>query len=112
MTDDVRAERLIEEWANAEAPLLQEERQEQWYKELHRLIKQVLRETREATHERNAALTDALHRLTMLGLQSDRYREDAEFREVVDAGLSLTVLATHGFPESTGGVNEAKQAKA
>src|SRR5689334_16005634 len=35
-------------------------------------------------------LVEALYRLSMIGLQSDAYRQDAEFRDAVDSGISLT----------------------
>lgn len=39
------------------------------------------------------ALVEALHGVSILGLQSTRYRDDADFRDAVDVGLSLTVFA-------------------
>lgn len=41
--------------------------------------------------ERYDALADALNKLSMLALQSDRYRADADYRDAVDAGLALTL---------------------
>lgn len=36
---------------------------------------------------------EALRVLSMLGLQSERYKQDADFRDAVDTGLALTVHA-------------------
>lgn len=44
----------------------------------------------EAEHNDAAALREALRVLSVLSLQSDRYRDDADFRDAVDSGLYLS----------------------
>lgn len=48
-----------------------------------------IQEYTESIESNNKELLEACHKLAMLGLQSNRYSKDMDFREAVDNGLAI-----------------------